>query len=66
MAKTPAMESFLENMCQQTFGRSRKECLEMKLCVNCGGPANKFKNVVSAGEYTLSVSCQNCQDKTFG
>jgi len=33
---------------------------------NCDGTVNKFKDAISAREYTISGMCQACQDGFFG
>lgn len=40
--------------------------IESDICVHCGGPAKDFEDAISAKEFTLSGTCQVCQDNFFG
>jgi hypothetical protein len=63
--KTPEMESALEDMGQELFGRSRKFTGENQLCIACGNDANHFRDELSQKEYSISRMCQGCQDQVF-
>jgi hypothetical protein len=62
--KSPELEEFLE----RNFGRSTAirggKCVPAP--VGCGGDATKFRDALSAREYSISGLCQACQDKVFG
>jgi hypothetical protein len=64
--KTPQMESFLENMGRELFGRSRQVAADNQLCMSCGADANHFRDELSRKEYGISRLCQTCQDSVFG
>ena len=63
--KTAEMESFLDDMTKELFGRGRKVAMDNQLCVICGSDANHFADDLSRKEYGISGMCQTCQDKTF-
>jgi len=65
MSKSPAMENLLEAVGNVAFGRSRKECFEKGICIDCGKTAKDFRDPVSVKEYTMSAMCQKCQDAFF-
>ena len=60
--KSPEMESALNHL----LGCNRVDSIRNNKCTICGGPANEFKDKLSAKEYAISGMCQKCQDKTFG
>ncbi len=64
--KTPQMESFLEDMGQGLFGRSRQATGDNQVCISCGTDANHFRDEISRKEYSISRLCQTCQDSVFG
>jgi len=64
--KTPQMESLLEDMGRELFGRSRKVAADNQLCMSCGADANHFRDEISRKEYGISHLCQSCQDSVFG
>jgi hypothetical protein len=64
--KSPAMQSALDSMSKNFFGRSRTEAIENDVCVDCGNPAKDFRDKISEREYTISGLCQKCQDRVFG
>ena len=64
--KSHEMESLLENMGQQLFGRSREVSSDNQLCISCGTDANHFRDEISRKEYGISKLCQTCQDSVFG
>ena len=64
--KSPKMEHNLNELAKVMFGRSRATAKIEHTCVVCGKEANTFRDAISAREYTLSMMCQVCQDKTFG
>ena len=66
MEKSNKIESFLDNVSTNVFGRSRGESLKNDICVICGKPANKFKDLISKKEFSISGFCQICQDGIFG
>lgn len=55
-----------EDIAKKLFGRSRKECIESKECVVCGGHADEFEDELSEKEYKISGMCQKCQNEFFG
>ncbi len=59
-------EQFKEDLSFKLFGRSSILALAGNQCVECGKPATNFRDTVSAKEYTISICCQNCQDKFWG
>lgn len=61
-----AMERCKEEMANQMFGRSRKECFDKLICVTCGKEIDGFRNNISLKEYRISGMCQECQDGVFG
>ena len=63
--KSPQMESFLNQLSQEMFGRERGG----KKCVTCGSDKvspDYFRNNISRKEFGISCMCQVCQDATFG
>lgn len=48
------------------FGRSAILAIAGNQCVECGKPADKFRDAISAREYKISACCQDCQDKFWG
>ena len=54
-----------EEYCVQHFGKSLKSCIEKRVCVICDKDARKFKDHLSEVEFTMSGTCQSCQDKMF-
>ncbi len=63
--KSPEMAQLLNNMGSALFGRTRTEALELGLCVVCGNVAKDFDHPRAEREYTISGSCQRCQDLVF-
>ena len=64
MAKSPEMESFLEDFSQKTFSRSRQG----DACVTCGSTnvsCGSFRDALSIREFRISHMCQKCQDSVF-
>jgi len=63
--KTNEMEAALTGL----FGVDRREAIEANRCqpkpIGCGGPATRFRDDLSAREYTISGLCQHCQDSVF-
>jgi len=51
---------------QDGVNLTRAQALDQKRCVQCGADATEFKDSVSKTEYSLTVWCQECQDKFFG
>ena len=64
--KSPAMQSFLDNLSLSMFGRARSLAQAGNGCVMCGKPAVKFDDKASEREYQISGLCQPCQNKVFG
>ncbi len=62
MPKTPEMQSFVEKMGENLFGRKWKE----GECISCGKNKLVFRDELSRKEYQLSHMCQECQDSVFG
>lgn len=62
--KSPEMEAALKSM----FGIDRVNTITSRKCVFCGVSVdeNSFKDELSKKEYTISGTCQSCQDKVFG
>jgi len=63
-SKSPEMQKFINDLSKSLFGRSPSENPE--ICVTCGKPKGKFKDVLSEKEWNISHMCQKCQDRTFG
>jgi len=61
-----ALDILKEKMAQELYGRSREQCLEEGICVQCGKDAKEFRNAISEREFRLTVWCQKCQDDFFG
>jgi hypothetical protein len=63
--KSDEMEAALTGM----FGFDRCERIEANKCcpppIGCGGPAVRFRDDLSAREFTISGLCQHCQDSVF-
>ena len=60
------LEQYKEDMSMKLFGRSAILAIAGNQCVECGKPADKFRDDVSAREYKISACCQDCQDKFWG
>lgn len=60
------MDNFKEKIGKKIYGRSRQECLDNGICIQCGGEAKEFRNEISAREFKIVVFCQKCQDDFFG
>lgn len=60
------LEEFKEKFGQMTYGRSREQCLNEGICIQCGCDAKDFRNEISEREFKLTVWCQKCQDNFFG
>ena len=63
--KSPALSSFIDDMAFAMFGRSRTDAIAAEECVMCGEAATTFNDPRSEKEYTISGSCQACQDSIF-
>ena len=64
MAKSPGVETFLNDLASSLFSRER----DGKSCVMCGSKKvepSDFKNEISRKEWKISYMCQACQDKMF-
>jgi uncharacterized protein with PIN domain len=60
------LEQYKEDLSMKLFGRSAILAIAGNQCVECGQSADKFRDAVSAREYTISACCQDCQDKFWG
>ena len=60
------LEQYKEDLSMKLFGRSAILAIAGNQCVECGKPADKFRDDVSAREYKISACCQDCQDKFWG
>lgn len=60
--KSPGMEASLEKI----FGKNRVATIEGNHCMCCNGPAEDFRDALSAKEYSISGLCQKCQDSIWG
>jgi len=69
MAEPQKKDENIENFLTRAFGTDRRKAIKTNYCVpkpiGCGGKADKFKNAISAKEYTISGLCQKCQDTIF-
>lgn len=63
--KSKEINSFIEQLSYQSFGRSRIHCISLSICVCCGNNAFSFKNEKSYKEYQISAFCQECQNSVF-
>ena len=59
-------DKFKEAISMDLYGRSYSLAKAGNQCVECGKPADKFRDDVSAREYKISACCQDCQDKFWG
>ena len=68
MGKSPKITKVLDNITKDTFGKSKTDAEEEKVCVFCHKPINfkDFRNEISRKEYAISGICQKCQDDVFG
>ena len=62
--KHPAIASFLDNISGRSGAITSNVCVRPP--IGCGKPISKFKDELSAREYTISGLCQECQDKIWG
>jgi len=63
--KSPYIETFLNNIAINVFGRSRTDLV----CVTCGSrkiSPEDFRDDLSRKEFAISRMCQECQDSVFG
>ena len=60
------LEQLKEDICMESFGRSRSLALAAGQCVKCGTYDLNFRDEPSQREYKLTVWCQSCQDEFFG
>ena len=63
--KRPLLEEFGDKLNIAAFGRSRTGSIKNDICAFCGKPATEFTDRISEKEYTISGSCQKCQDVVF-
>jgi len=59
------LENTIERISQNGYGRSRKQSILNRICLQCGKDAKMFKDDISKKEFGLSGFCQNCQDDFF-
>ena len=66
MFRHPALSEFLKGISPQ--GLSPEEAKEQHICSICGKKVDpsKLRNGDSVKEWTISVMCQEDQDKVFG
>jgi hypothetical protein len=59
----------MEEALTSFFGHDRRDSINADRCVpppiGCGGPAKRFRDDLSAREFTISGLCQKCQDSIF-
>ena len=60
------LEQYKENLTLKLFGRSYTLAIAGNQCVECGKPADKFRDALSEREWSISCLCQRCQDKYWG
>ena len=60
------LDQLKEDICIESFGRSRSLALAAGQCVKCGTYDLTFRDEPSKREYKLTVWCQSCQDEFFG
>jgi hypothetical protein len=60
------LEQYKEDLSMKLFGRSAILAKAGNQCVECGKPADKFRDKLSEREYQISACCQDCQDKFWG
>ena len=60
------LEQYKEDLSMKLFGRSAILAHAGNQCVECGKPADKFRDILSAKEYKIAATCQHCQDKYWG
>lgn len=61
--KSPFIEEMLDRVATNSFGMSRTDAIKQDICLICKQPATEFSNELSQQEYTLSATCQACQNK---
>ena len=62
--KAPGIEAFLNGLMNRTEAIKGNKCVDPPF--GCAGPANEFRDALSAKEYAISGLCQKCQDEVFG
>lgn len=65
LGKDPVART-VEKTAVLTFGISREEAIQKRICVRCKGKAGLFRDPRSAKEYQQIGFCQKCQDEIFG
>ena len=60
------LDQLKEDICMESFGRSRNLALAAGQCVKCGTYDLNFRDEPSQREYKRTVWCQSCQDDFFG
>jgi hypothetical protein len=59
-----SVATFADAAAAYNFGRTRTEAWSQGICVDCGKPADEFRNDRSLLEYhEFSGFCQKCQDE---
>lgn len=62
--KSPQVEAVAKHFA--TNKKDRQEIADSKECAMCDEPNLEFRNELSKREYSISLMCQDCQDKIFG
>lgn len=69
MEPTEKDEAVWEGL-RKMFGFDPRGSIRKNVCaptpIGCGQPVDKFKDSLSAKEFTISGLCQKCQDRVFG
>ena len=68
MSKSLKMKKFLDVVTEKSFGKSKTDAENEKVCVFCHKPVEikDFRNEISTREYRISGICKKCQDDVFG
>lgn len=59
------IETSLEDLSMEIFGRSFSLALAGNACVKCGKPATEFTNELSRAEYKITAMCETCQNEYY-
>jgi hypothetical protein len=63
--KSKKVESFLDSLSENLFGKSRTEAITKGECVTCPRTDLVFDDIAESREYTISGMCKDCQDEVF-
>lgn len=66
MNRSLELESFLDDMTEQMFGRKLSTSIAEGKCPVCGREIGHFRDALSEQEFRISGLCQGCQDRVFG